>query len=275
MWMRTHLKDYGFNYNKIPLYCDSQSAIAISCNSVQHSRTKHINVRYHFIMEQVERGIIELHFVRTGYQLADMFTKTLTKERFQYLVRRIGMGCLTPAELEKHFPRDTLLIHSDGMEIPSGVNTNSNAVDRISDSILIVLSALKGEFVNEKQASTVNLMHLFSDGLQPHSAGVRISLPHAHAQTTKTYYKHQDSRIKKAQELNTKTSANSDIQDLPKDIKIIKTKIVSLRRILCEIVSLDEEEEFTSFQDDESMSMLVKTQDRKMAKTIKTNKEKI
>ncbi|GJR40906.1 hypothetical protein Tco_1216590 [Tanacetum coccineum] len=42
------------------------------------------------------------------------------------------------------------------------------------------------------------------------------SLPHAHTQATKTYYKHQDSRIKKAQELNTKTSANSDIQDLPK-----------------------------------------------------------
>ncbi|GJT69346.1 hypothetical protein Tco_1028632 [Tanacetum coccineum] len=62
MWMRTQLQDYGFNYNKIPLYCDSQSAIAISCNPVQHS--------------------------------------PLPEERFQYLVRRIGMRCLTPAELE-------------------------------------------------------------------------------------------------------------------------------------------------------------------------------
>ncbi|GJT30009.1 retrovirus-related pol polyprotein from transposon TNT 1-94 [Tanacetum coccineum] len=100
MWMRTHLKDYGFNYNKIPLYCDSQSAIAISCNPVQHSRTKHIHTRYHFIKEQVENGIIELYFVRTEYQLADMFTKALPEDRFQYLVRRIGMRCLTPAELE-------------------------------------------------------------------------------------------------------------------------------------------------------------------------------
>ncbi|GJS43382.1 ribonuclease H-like domain-containing protein [Tanacetum coccineum] len=56
MWMRTQLKDYGFNYNKIPLYCDSQSAIAISCNPVQHSRTKHIHTWYHFIKEQVENG---------------------------------------------------------------------------------------------------------------------------------------------------------------------------------------------------------------------------
>nr|GEY99678.1 retrovirus-related Pol polyprotein from transposon TNT 1-94 [Tanacetum cinerariifolium] len=100
MWMRTQLKDYGFNYNKIPLYCDSQSAIAISCNPVQHSRTKHIHTRYHFIKEQVKNGIIELYFVRTEYQLADMFTKALPEDRFKYLVRRIGMRCLTPVELE-------------------------------------------------------------------------------------------------------------------------------------------------------------------------------
>nr|GEY62245.1 hypothetical protein [Tanacetum cinerariifolium] len=100
MWMRIQIKDYGFNYNKIPLYCDSQSAITISCNPVQHSRTKHIHTRYHFIKEQVENGIIELYFVRTEYQLVDMFTKVLREDRFKYLVRRIGMRCLPLAELE-------------------------------------------------------------------------------------------------------------------------------------------------------------------------------
>nr|GFC12963.1 ribonuclease H [Tanacetum cinerariifolium] len=100
MWMRTQLQDYGFNYNKIPLYCDSQSAIAILCNSVHHSRTKHIHTRYHFIKEQVENGTIELYFVRTEYELADMFTKALPKDRFKYLVRRIGMRCLTLEKLE-------------------------------------------------------------------------------------------------------------------------------------------------------------------------------
>nr|GFA86715.1 copia protein [Tanacetum cinerariifolium] len=89
MWMRTQLQDYGFNYNKIPLYCDSQSAIAISCNPVQHSRNKHIHTRYHFIKERVENSITELYFVRTEYQLADMFTKALPEDRFKYLVRRI------------------------------------------------------------------------------------------------------------------------------------------------------------------------------------------
>ncbi|GJS97523.1 retrovirus-related pol polyprotein from transposon TNT 1-94 [Tanacetum coccineum] len=72
LWMRTQLKDYGFDYNRIPLYYDSQ----------------------------VESGIIELHFVRTAYQLADMFMKVLPQDRFEYLVRRLGMRCLTPVELE-------------------------------------------------------------------------------------------------------------------------------------------------------------------------------
>nr|GEX19495.1 ribonuclease H-like domain-containing protein [Tanacetum cinerariifolium] len=100
MWMRTQLQDYGLHYNNIPLYCDSQSAIAILCNPVQHSRTKHIHTRYHFIKEQVENGIIELYFVRTEYQLADMFTKALPEDSFKYLVRQNGMRCLTLAELE-------------------------------------------------------------------------------------------------------------------------------------------------------------------------------
>nr|GEV04779.1 retrovirus-related Pol polyprotein from transposon TNT 1-94 [Tanacetum cinerariifolium] len=95
MWMRTELKDYGLDYNKIPLYYDSQSVLAISYNPVQHSRTKHINVRYHFIKKQVERVIIELYFVRPEYQLADMLTKPLSQDRLEYLVRRLDMRCLT------------------------------------------------------------------------------------------------------------------------------------------------------------------------------------
>ncbi|GKB70238.1 retrovirus-related pol polyprotein from transposon TNT 1-94 [Tanacetum coccineum] len=100
IWIRTQLLDYGFKYNKIPMYCDSKSAIAISCNPVQHSRIRHINIRYHFIKEPVEKGAVELYFVRTEYQLADLFTKALPKERFEYLVHRIGMRCMTPTQLE-------------------------------------------------------------------------------------------------------------------------------------------------------------------------------
>ncbi|GKA16983.1 hypothetical protein Tco_0696820 [Tanacetum coccineum] len=88
--MRSQLTDYGFQFNKIPLYCDNKSAIALCCNNVQHSRAKHIDVRYHFIKEQVENGIVELYFVRTEYQLADIFTKPLPRERFNFLIEKLG-----------------------------------------------------------------------------------------------------------------------------------------------------------------------------------------
>nr|GFA40357.1 retrovirus-related Pol polyprotein from transposon TNT 1-94 [Tanacetum cinerariifolium] len=82
-------------------YLVRRLAIAISCNLVQHSRTKHIAVRYHFIKEHVEKGTIELYFVKTDYQLADIFTKALPIDRFNYLVRRLGMRSLSPNKLER------------------------------------------------------------------------------------------------------------------------------------------------------------------------------
>nr|GEY78589.1 retrovirus-related Pol polyprotein from transposon TNT 1-94 [Tanacetum cinerariifolium] len=101
LWMRTQLTDYGFYFNKILIYCDSKSAIAISCNPVQHSRTKHIAVCYHFIKEHVEKGTIELYFVKTDYQLANLFTKALLADHFNYMVRRLGMRSLSPQELDR------------------------------------------------------------------------------------------------------------------------------------------------------------------------------
>ncbi|GKC91451.1 hypothetical protein Tco_1152100, partial [Tanacetum coccineum] len=87
--LRSRLTDYGFQFNKIPLYCDNKSVIALCCNNVQHSRTKHIDVHYHFIKEQVENGIVELYFVRTEYQLADIFIKPLPRERFNFLIEKL------------------------------------------------------------------------------------------------------------------------------------------------------------------------------------------
>nr|GEW96931.1 hypothetical protein [Tanacetum cinerariifolium] len=87
--MQTQLLEYRYKYNKILMYYDSKSAIAISCNRVQYSHTKHIDIRYHLIKEHVEKGMVELYFVGTEYQLADLFTKALPKERLEYLVHRI------------------------------------------------------------------------------------------------------------------------------------------------------------------------------------------
>ncbi|GJY91479.1 hypothetical protein Tco_0506675 [Tanacetum coccineum] len=80
LWMRSQLIEYGLGFNKIPMYCDNKSAIALCCNNVQHSQSKHIDIRFHFIKEQVENRVVELYFVNTEYQLADIFTKALGRE---------------------------------------------------------------------------------------------------------------------------------------------------------------------------------------------------
>ncbi|GJR95434.1 retrovirus-related pol polyprotein from transposon TNT 1-94 [Tanacetum coccineum] len=100
LWMRSQLTDYGFQFNKIPLYCDNKSAIALCCNNVQHSRAKHIDIRYHFIKEQVENGIVELYFVRTEYLLDDIFTNPLPRERFNFLIEKLGMRSMSPETLK-------------------------------------------------------------------------------------------------------------------------------------------------------------------------------
>ena len=86
LWMRNNLPDYDLQLSKIPIYCDNTSAIAIANNPVLHSKTKHIEVRYHYIRDRVMNGDIELHFVPTEYLLAEFFTKPLDETRFNILI---------------------------------------------------------------------------------------------------------------------------------------------------------------------------------------------
>lgn len=77
VWIQNPLRDYVINMKRIPLYCDSKSAIRIFQNPVQHSNTNHIAQTYHFIKDHVEDGNVEVHFVRSSVQLIDFFTKVL------------------------------------------------------------------------------------------------------------------------------------------------------------------------------------------------------
>nr|GEW88946.1 hypothetical protein [Tanacetum cinerariifolium] len=101
LWMRSQLTDYGLGFNKISMYCDNKSVIALCCNNVQHSRSKHIDIKYHFIKEHVENGVIELYFVNTEYQLADLFTKALGRNRMEFLINKLGMRSFTPETLKQ------------------------------------------------------------------------------------------------------------------------------------------------------------------------------
>nr|GEY36593.1 retrovirus-related Pol polyprotein from transposon TNT 1-94 [Tanacetum cinerariifolium] len=100
LWMRSQLSDYGLGFKKIPMYCDNKSDIALCCNNVQHSRSKNIDIRYHFLKEQVKNGVIKLYFVNTEYQLADLFTKALGRDRIDFLINKLGMRSFTPETLK-------------------------------------------------------------------------------------------------------------------------------------------------------------------------------
>ena len=85
LWMQKLLHDYGICQEHLTIYCDNSSAINISKNLVQHSRTKHIKIRHHFIREFVEDGTVTLEFIHINDQNADLFTKPLDSKRFEFL----------------------------------------------------------------------------------------------------------------------------------------------------------------------------------------------
>jgi hypothetical protein len=80
--MRQTLKDYGYTMNQVTLLCDNESAIKIAYNPWEHFRTKHIDIRHHFLRDHAIKGGIVISHVRTNEQLADIFTKPLDKRRF-------------------------------------------------------------------------------------------------------------------------------------------------------------------------------------------------
>ncbi|GKB25668.1 hypothetical protein Tco_0865069 [Tanacetum coccineum] len=94
LWIKSQLADYDILYDKVPIFCDNKSVIAISNNPLVHSRTTHIEIRYHFIRDHIFKGDIKLHFVPTDLQLADIFTKPLAEPSFTRLVGELGNGYL-------------------------------------------------------------------------------------------------------------------------------------------------------------------------------------
>nr|GEV40764.1 retrovirus-related Pol polyprotein from transposon TNT 1-94 [Tanacetum cinerariifolium] len=126
------LADYGFDFNKIPLYCDNLSAIALYCNNVKHSRSKHIDIHYHFIRQQVERGVVELYLVSTDYQLADIFTKALPRQRFEFILSRLVL------RFDQYVKDNEVpVVHSDVSSVPT------DAFMMIYDDIWVQIRYLK------------------------------------------------------------------------------------------------------------------------------------
>jgi hypothetical protein len=91
LWMKATLSDYGIKYKNVPLLCDNESAIKMTQNPVQHTRTKHIDVRHHFIRDHQQKGDISIQGIGTEDQLADIFTKPLDETRFCMLRNELNI----------------------------------------------------------------------------------------------------------------------------------------------------------------------------------------
>ena len=90
--MQQTLKDYNLSFQKTPIFCDNTSAINLSKNPVHHSRTKHIEVRHHFLRGHIIKNDIKLEYISTKEQLADIFTKPLDETQFIKIRRDLGIS---------------------------------------------------------------------------------------------------------------------------------------------------------------------------------------
>ena len=95
LWVKYQLEDYSRFEQNIPVFCDNTSAINLSKNLIQHSKAKHIEIKYHFIRDYVQKGIFDIRFVDTDHQWADIFTKALVKERFNFIKENLGLISLS------------------------------------------------------------------------------------------------------------------------------------------------------------------------------------
>jgi hypothetical protein len=91
LWMRQTLRDYSYKLSKVPLLCENESAIRIMENPVEHSRTKHIDIRYHLLRDHQQKGDIKIAYVNTHNQLADIFSKPLDEKTFSKLRNELNI----------------------------------------------------------------------------------------------------------------------------------------------------------------------------------------
>nr|GEX16380.1 retrotransposon protein, putative, unclassified [Tanacetum cinerariifolium] len=115
LWMKSQPSNYDIYYKMVPIFYDNTNSIAISNNLVLHSRTKHIDIRYHFIMDHILKGNIELYFIPTEYQLADIFTKPLDKSTFTRLKAKLEQQTIKYAPQWNNMTMDNVILQTNNV----------------------------------------------------------------------------------------------------------------------------------------------------------------
>ncbi|GJX69264.1 hypothetical protein Tco_0304991 [Tanacetum coccineum] len=151
--MRTQLLDYGYCYTKVPMYCDSKSAISISCNLVQHSRTKHIYIRYHFIKEHVEQVIIMAQQQQSQIIPADqiVFTRYQSIRRCNNYVVLQNIPCSMKCKITGQILIDHALSYAltTTTDVPAEIDreTITHTVDMFCDTLQLPVETPNDPFI--------------------------------------------------------------------------------------------------------------------------------
>ena len=95
LWIQQQMRDYGLQFLNTPIFVDNEAAIAKTKDPVDHSKAKHINIRYHFIRDCYEKKLIDVVYVPTQLQRADLYTKAFDHKRFEYLLKENNIFCKT------------------------------------------------------------------------------------------------------------------------------------------------------------------------------------
>ncbi|WVZ84568.1 LOW QUALITY PROTEIN: hypothetical protein U9M48_031593, partial [Paspalum notatum var. saurae] len=128
LWMLATLRDYGLTYGRIPILCDSSSAISVAKNPVLHSRTKHIDVRYHFLRDNYEKGMIDIVKVASENQEADILTKHLDLETFARLRGELGNSIsMKYGADKKSYAKELSDKNSSPNDVPDSISQEARA----------------------------------------------------------------------------------------------------------------------------------------------------
>ncbi|CAA7052282.1 unnamed protein product [Microthlaspi erraticum] len=110
VWLKGLMKEFGYDQKSVEIFCDSQSAIALSKNNVHHERTKHIDVKYHFIRDVIADGDVEVLKISTEKNPADIFTKVLAVSKFQAALNLLQEMACSSCYLVEICEEDNLMI---------------------------------------------------------------------------------------------------------------------------------------------------------------------
>ena len=92
VWLRKLLSDlFDLQLDATCIYCDNQSCVKLSENPVFHDKSKHIEIKYHYIRDMVQRGAVKLQYVATNEQVADVLTNPITRAKLEYFIEKLGV----------------------------------------------------------------------------------------------------------------------------------------------------------------------------------------